>query len=116
MMLINGCVAGIGTGWSCSVPCYNPKDIAECVKTWIKDKNTSNCKDLVPWYNGFTGTIEPSGENRFTTRGIFSVNDKKQCEITELPIGVWTNKYKEFLEDLRSSKKIRNLKKLFDSR
>ena len=26
MILVNGCTAGIGTGWSCNIPCYNPLD------------------------------------------------------------------------------------------
>ena len=27
MILVNGCNCGIGTGWSCNIPCYNPKDL-----------------------------------------------------------------------------------------
>ena len=31
VILINGCNVGIGTGWSCSVPCYNPLDLITSV-------------------------------------------------------------------------------------
>jgi DNA topoisomerase-2 len=35
MLLVNGCIAGIGTGWSCSLPCFNPLDIINCVRIWL---------------------------------------------------------------------------------
>ena len=31
MVLVNG-AAGIGTGWSTDVPCYNARDVAEEIK------------------------------------------------------------------------------------
>ena len=41
MILVNGCTAGIGTGWSCSIPCYNPLDIIDCIKSWLKNEKIS---------------------------------------------------------------------------
>mmetsp|Transcript_33569 Transcript_33569/g.28370 ORF Transcript_33569/g.28370 Transcript_33569/m.28370 type:complete len:98 (-) Transcript_33569:1543-1836(-) len=37
MVLING-AAGIGTGWSTSVPCYNPLDLITCIKNTLNNK------------------------------------------------------------------------------
>ena len=55
MILINGCKAGIGTGWSTSIPCYNPKDIASIVLHWIDNKSIDKKQfKLMPYYNGFT--------------------------------------------------------------
>jgi DNA topoisomerase-2 len=31
MVLVNGC-QGIGTGWSTSIPNFNPRDICEAIK------------------------------------------------------------------------------------
>ena len=31
-------MAGIGTGWSCFVPQYNPLDLIRCVKIWLQKK------------------------------------------------------------------------------
>ena len=36
MILVNGCSAGIGTGWSCSIPSFNPEDIINNIKHWLK--------------------------------------------------------------------------------
>ena len=30
MVLVNG-AEGIGSGWSTNVPCYNPREIAQCI-------------------------------------------------------------------------------------
>ena len=94
MILVNGC-QGIGTGWSTKIPCYNPKDIVENINNIINDKPL---KDLIPWYKGFTGSIIPY-ENGFITKGKYEIKGDKVI-ITELPIGTWTDDYKEFLESI----------------
>lgn len=107
MILVNGITAAIGTGWSCSIPCYNPKDVIGWIKKWLR--NEPNADEMHPWYNNFTGEIRKLSSVKYETYGVINVHDKK-VTITELPVGVWTDKYKEFLEDLRDSKKIKNLK------
>lgn len=99
MVLVNG-TQGIGTGYSTSVPCYNPKDIVENIKRYM---NGTELVNMVPWYRNFTGriTLKPE-ENAYTTHGVFGVKSKTQLEITELPVGMWTQNYKEFLETLVS--------------
>ena len=121
-ILVNGISAGIGTGWSCNVPCFNPKDVAECVKTWItmnkngqdafvKDDDTviSHMEELVPWYKNFKGKIEKTGDNKFTTSGIF-IDKGDEIVVEELPVGMWTDKFKDLVEDLVENKKIKSYK------
>lgn len=110
MMLINGCIAGIGTGWSSTVPCYNPLTIVEAIKAWLKNKKEPSYPDLKPWYRGFTGGVESCGDGKFATTGIIQKGDKGCHHIVELPVGVWTNKFKDTLDELRLAKKIKNLK------
>lgn len=107
MILINGCVAGIGTGWSCNVPCYNPLDVIDCIKDWINEKPM---KIIHPWYRNFKGTIEKTG-NKYVSHGVITqVGKSSVYKISELPISVWTNKFKEVLEDLACSKTIKSFK------
>ena len=122
MILVNGCTAGIGTGWSCTVPCYNPLDLVEAIRTWLENDHniivedpdtgirSSLLTELNPWYRGFKGDISKSGDNRFTTEGIVEENTKMSKKVTELPIGLWTNKFKEFCEDLVVEKKLKSMK------
>ena len=110
MILVNGAM-GIGTGWSSSIPCHNPIDIIAAIRAWLKSPADPKLPVISPWYRGFTGEISPAGPNKFTSKGIMTNGSEKDTVvITEIPIGVWTNKYKEFLEDLISEKKLKSMK------
>ena len=122
MILVNGCPAGIGTGWSCTVPCYDPKDLVATIKTWIKSgcslyfedprdqSKVSLLPDLTPWYRGFKGKISSAGKGRFKTEGVLVRTKKNTVSITELPIGLWTDKFKGICEDLVVEKKLKSVK------
>jgi hypothetical protein len=43
-----------------------------------------------------------TADNNYTTTGIYKRVDDYTIEITELPIGTWTNPYKAFLSSMRS--------------
>jgi DNA topoisomerase-2 len=123
MMLINGCSAGIGTGFSCKVPCYNPIDMVEAIKIWLDNdgeviiqdpddpKNiVSLFPEFIPWYRGFIGEIEKNGENRFISYGIIEeVKKNSTIEVKELPVSMWTSHFAEFCEDLKTDKKLKSV-------
>ena len=98
MILINGC-NGIGTGWSSDIPQYNYLDIVRNIRDYIKNP-TCELTKLTPFYRGFTGTILKIDDTHFISRGIFEKTKKHQIRITELPIGLWTEKFKEHIESL----------------
>ncbi|KAH0787675.1 DNA topoisomerase 2 [Histomonas meleagridis] len=111
MVLVNGS-NGIGVGWSSNVPCYNPKDIVANIKRKI---NGEELEPMIPWYSGFTGTIEKVGQNKdegstYMVKGIAKEVTSEMISITELPIEVWTNKYKSFLESLITGEGIKEKK------
>ncbi|RKP23009.1 DNA topoisomerase II, partial [Syncephalis pseudoplumigaleata] len=93
MVLVNGS-EGIGTGWSSSIPNYNPKDIAENI---LRMMDGGEPEPMHPWYRGFEGTIERS-DDRYKVTGKLQKIDSNTIEITELPIRSWTQNYKEQLE------------------
>jgi len=49
MVLVNGS-DGIGTGWSSSVPCFNPREI---VDNLIRMIDKQPLEPMHPWYRGF---------------------------------------------------------------
>ncbi len=113
MILVNGCTAGIGTGWSCSIPSYNPLELIEIIKKFLKNEENTASFELCPFYRGFTGRVRPLGNGKFETLGTFQekVGDRKRkVTITELPIGTWTDKYKEELENFQEQKKIKSFR------
>ena len=95
MVLING-TTGIGTGFSTNIPCYNPIDISKNIKLLLMDDSmeTDELPELNPWYRGYKGKIENG-----VSYGVFNRKDKTKIEVTELPIGVWTEDFKNHLED-----------------
>ena len=123
MILVNGSV-GIGSGWSTNIPGFNPLDIIECIKIWLDNDGKCLIEDpddgttisllpeLKPWYRGFTGSIE-SVKDKFITYGTI-IKNKNKVEVTELPIGLWTDKFKETCEDWRSEKHIKDFKNYSD--
>lgn len=102
MVLVNG-GEGIGSGWSTTIPMYNPRDIIANIYRLMEEKDRDSddiCSllDMHPWYRHFRGLIERIGPDKYKVTGIVNRMDDKTIEITELPIGVWTQSYKEFLE------------------
>lgn len=95
-VLLNGS-DGMGTGFACRILSYNPLDlIASCLSV-LKDGKLNS--DITPWYRGFTGTIEKNGLQTIFT-GVYSIENTTTIKITELPIGSYTQKYREVLNDL----------------
>ncbi len=92
-ILING-TKGIGTGYSSNVPCFNPIEVVDAVISRIKGKSTELLK---PWYRNFTGDIKEEKGN-YVTHGKYTVIGTYEIRITELPIGTWTQNYKEYLD------------------
>ena len=96
MILVNG-ATGIGTGFSTSLPCFNPKDIIYNLKELIKGNDP---KEMKPWYKGFEGDIY-SENGKYFSKGIYKLDENKNTiQISELPIGYWTDKFKEDLDKM----------------
>jgi len=128
MVLVNGGI-GIGTGYSTNIPQFNPSEIIAackfiCNSIKLADLNGDteegmdniyetidilDIDDLVPYYLGFNGTIKKTENNSYISKGIYKWIDNETVEITELPIGTWTEDYKEFLENMITNN-LNNLK------
>jgi DNA topoisomerase II len=98
MVLVNGAI-GIGTGFSTNVPCFNPLDIAACLRHLLLQKE-GPMPELMPWYKGFKGTIARVGPQKYVSTGCWTRAGPTKLKVTELPIGTWTEDYKALLEDM----------------
>ncbi|CAD6888959.1 unnamed protein product [Tilletia controversa] len=95
LALVNG-ADGIGTGWSTSIPNYNPKDIIANLRRRMAGEDLV---PMTPWFRGFTGTIERTAPDKFKCSGTITETGDGVYEITELPVRMWTSTYKEGLEE-----------------
>jgi DNA topoisomerase-2 len=108
MLLVNGS-AGIGTGYSTLIPSYNPTELRDVILKWL----TSECTDSIltstklhPWFRGFKGTVVEE-DGGYVVRGQYTYNAKtKTLIITDLPVGVWTSKFKHSLDAYCEKKEI----------
>jgi DNA topoisomerase-2 len=119
-VLVNG-TDGIGTGFRSKIPCFNPMDIYKQIRNRLEAQLAGEdfyaFEPIHPWYNKFDGTIElvdgSSGNvnddesvasseygdfRKYISKGRYSIQGDN-IRITELPIGSWTQDYKEFIEN-----------------
>jgi len=105
MVLVNGC-DGIGTGWSSSVPNYNPREIISLIRARIAadaDADANDEAELSPWFRGFGGVIRAKcgrDEGNFSIFGNAEQVDDTTIIINELPVRKWTTDFKHMLESM----------------
>jgi DNA topoisomerase-2 len=118
MILINGS-KGIGTGFSTEILCYNPMQIIGYLKNKLLGTPPIVDDSFVPFYEGFQGQIEKIGQ-KFLIKGRYEKVGPDKIRVTELPVGFWTENFKEHLEGLidpgvdKEGKKIVPLVKDYD--
>lgn len=98
MILVNG-TEGIGTGFSTSIPNHNPLDIIEWLENKINKKPTKY--SIKPYFKNFKGAITKYDDVTWVSSGTYTIDQNlNELTINELPLKLWTNDYKEFLEEL----------------
>ena len=118
MVLVNG-TKGIGTGFSTEVLCYNPTEIIEYIRGRLMTGEFETTREFIPYYEGFNGSIANVSEGKFIVRGRHEVVGDDKVRITELPVGLWTDDFKEYLEKLtdttdKNGKKVTPIVKDYD--
>lgn len=104
MILVNGS-SGIGTGFSSDVLCYNTRDIILYLKNVLSDQSQLNEGfDFIPYYEGFTGTITKLSSGKILFKGKYTKTREDEIIVSELPIGLSTQKFKELIDKLQNDK------------
>ena len=117
MVLVNGS-KGIGTGFSTDIMCYNPIQIIQYLKNKLALGDTTF--DFIPYYDGFKGQISKLSDEKFLIKGVYEKVGVDKIRVTELPVGYWTEDFKELLENLiepgqdKEGKKITPIVKDYD--
>ena len=117
MILVNGS-KGIGTGFSTDIMCYNPIQIIQYIKNKLSLEE--NSLEFIPYYDGFKGQITKLSEEKYLIKGLYEKTGTDTIRITELPVGFWTEDFKELLEKLiepgqdKEGKKITSMVKDYD--
>jgi DNA topoisomerase-2 len=117
MILVNG-TKGIGTGFSTDVMPHNPLQIIQYIRALLNETSVNDRPVIEPYFKGFKGTIRNIGTAasetstpaisppaisppaKYIIKGVYEIIADRKVRITELPIGTWTDDYKQFLEKL----------------
>jgi DNA topoisomerase-2 len=103
-ILVNG-ASGIATGFSTTVPPHDPRAVVAAVRAAVLRRDTESAP-LHMHVRGFTGTVGVEAA-RYTTETTVEAVARGHV-VTELPVGVWTEAYKETLEKLVEMKRARS--------
>lgn len=95
MILMNG-AEGIGTGFSCYVPPFDPEAIKHNILCALDQVAMIPMK---PFFKGFKGKMTKTKDHTWVMEGI-AQKEGGQLHITELPPGKWIQDFKEHLDDL----------------
>jgi DNA topoisomerase-2 len=95
MILVNG-AEGIGTGFSSSVPPYDPEVLKHNILCALGQVAMAPMK---PWFKGFKGKMTKTKDHTWIMHGVVT-REGTQLHVTELPPGKWIQDFKEHLEDL----------------
>jgi DNA topoisomerase-2 len=118
MIVVNGC-KGIGTGFSTEIMCYDPLEIVAYLKAKLANTVEQSVFDFVPYYDGFTGETIKLSDQKYLFKGVYKKVGIDKIQVTELPVGFWTDDFKEHLESLtettdKNGKKITPIVKDYD--
>ncbi|KAL6122696.1 top2 [Nucleospora cyclopteri] len=107
MVLVNG-AEGIGTGWSTNIPNYNPLDLIENIKRLL---NGQEMYEIQPFYRNWKGKMISAGKDKFYVLGLANeLKAENKMNVLELPVGVWTQSYKEHLDSCIQKGTVKNYK------
>jgi DNA topoisomerase-2 len=110
MILVNGSM-GIGTGFSTDIMCYNPLTSITYLKNKLKGLSNESV-EFIPYYEGFKGPITKISDTKFLFKGVYEKIGPDKIRVTELPVGYWTEDFKELLEDLMNPGEDKNKVKI----
>ena len=94
-LLGNG-AEGIGTGFSTSIPSFNPYELIDLCASLAEKKRLDRSRPLVPWSHGWKGKLVSKNADDedagWVCTGLFDIDDAgTTLTVTELPIGIETD-------------------------
>lgn len=103
MILVNG-GKGIGTGFSTDVLSYSVELLITYLQRKLKSLSTEDIS-FKPYYKGFNGTCQEVDDKKYIAKGSYQKLNDKKVRVTELPIGYWTDDFKQHIENLMEADK-----------
>lgn len=100
-VFVNG-ICGLGTGWVSDIPPHNPLKLISLVKYMIRQQraiNEINQEEMI-WSKDHLGYYTRE-DDKLYSHGVYTI-EGDTLTITELPVGVWTEKIEHILKNPKS--------------
>lgn len=91
MILING-ATGIGTGYASSIPNHSVSSVIACLRSLLAGGDPT---PLLPYWNGFKGETGYNKNGQAYSKGIFKRVNTSTLHISEVPVGQFSETYKD---------------------
>ena len=98
-VLVNG-ICGLGTGWVSDIPQHDPIKIIEWIRSRLKGGVWTDLGSMV-WTRGHHGYYSRDADGKLYSHGVYTT-DGTTLTISELPVGVWTEKIEHQLKNPKS--------------
>ena len=79
---------------------YVPNDIVS-----LLTRKPVKMNPMIPWFRDFKGNVTQMAPDRFKFSGIIKQTGDNELEITELPVRVWTQDFKDRIVDIIKAEK-----------
>uniref|UniRef100_A0A6C0CJH3 DNA topoisomerase (ATP-hydrolyzing) n=1 Tax=viral metagenome TaxID=1070528 RepID=A0A6C0CJH3_9ZZZZ len=107
MILVNG-GKGIGTGFSTDILSYDPLMLIDYLENLLKLEEKEQI--FTPYYKNYQGTCVPFEGKKYILKGKYSKIANNKIRVEELPIGHWTEDFKQHIENLMEGDKTKKTK------
>ncbi len=107
MILVNG-AKGIGTGFSTDILSYDPLRLIEYIENLLKSHDKE--ETFTPYYKNFQGTCDSFEEKKYILKGKYTKIGNNKIRVEELPVGYWTENFKQHIEMLMEGDKTKKNK------
>jgi DNA topoisomerase-2 len=110
-LLVNG-ASGIGTAFSTVVPPHDVRCVCAATRAWVlahqrEGASSAPAPELTMSVRGFTGPVLlEAGRSRYRTTTVVRLERPGVVAVTDLPVGMWTDAYKDLLDGLLERKRI----------
>lgn len=112
VVLLNG-AEGMGTGHSTHIFAYKPDDLKQSILKVLDGKQLID-NELKPWWSDFKGEVIRESSGQIKISGSYVAINSTEINVTELPVGMHSDKYEEILFKLEDQEKIKSFKNASD--
>lgn len=98
MLLVNG-ATGIGTGWSTTIPMFNPNDLIRIIYNELDTGKADPKMEILPWCRNFKGMVVNNFDSWTFIGNVDKINTTTY-RVDEIPVGMSIDEFRSKMNEL----------------